>query len=158
MSNVSYYDSGVRWDQPGITYASAQDLLPKPMSAKKVSYSVTDVMGFCDGIIALLNTHKTAMVAKGVDPTANITTIGTNRDSLNTENTKQETYKTQLHDQTALVDQVNATAYTVASNGADQVIAAFGSTSQVAKEARALRKSLKHTSRTKTPTPTPPTP
>jgi transposase-like protein len=128
------------------------------MADKNVTYPVTEVLGFCDATVAMLNNRKTAMTALGVDPTTLITTIGTNRDTLNTQNTTQEVMKTALRDQTAVVDAAKATAYAKASNACDKVIDAFGSTSEQAKEARNLRKALHHQSRapaTPTPTPTP---
>jgi hypothetical protein len=125
------------------------------MPEKNVTYPVTEVLGFCDATIAMLNTHKTEMIAAGVDPTALITAIGATRDTLNTQNTAQEVIKTQLRNQTIVVDAANAAAYHKASNGCDRVIDAYGNTSEQAKEARNLRKGLQHKSRTPA-TPTPP--
>jgi hypothetical protein len=150
-----YDDPLVHWDDPLIRYDDPGPL-PRPMAENNITYPVTEVLGFCDAVVAMLNTHKTAMIATGVDPTAIITTIGAKRDTLNTQNTTQESLKTQLRDQTAVVQTANSDAYHRASNGCDRLIDAFGNTSEQAKEARNLRKSFQHAHRTPaTPTPTP---
>ena len=129
------------------------------MSDNNVKHPVIKVLGFCDSVKEMLNTHKTAMITTGVDPTAQITVIGTSRDTLNTDNTAQESLKTQLHEKTALVDSDNTAAYRNASKGCDMLIAAFGNTSEVAKEARNLRKPFQHPKRkSSSGTTTPPAP
>ena len=131
MGKVWYYDDPqAHYDDPQVTYATASDLLPSTtMANKPVSYPVTEVLGFCDGISALHTNHKTAMIALGVDPTANLPRIGTKRDTLNTQNTEQEVMKTALRDKTPLVDAAKSDAYHEASQGADMLIAAFGNSS-----------------------------
>ena len=150
-----HYDDGSHYDDPLVFY-DVSDPPPITMADKPVTYPVTEVLGFCDATIAMLNNRKTAMIALGVDPTAVITAIGATRDTLNTQNTTQEAMKTALRNQTIAVDAAKAIAYAKASNACDKVIDAFGGTSEQAKEARNLRKGLHHQSRTPaTPTPTP---
>ena len=146
---VSRFDSGLHYD--------VADPPPLTMATKKVTYPVTEIMGFCDAVVAMLNEHKTAMIAEDVDPTDLITAIGTEKTSLNTVNTQQEAAKTVLRTKTIAVDAAKITAYNKASKGCDQLIAAFGRTSEEAKEAINLRKGLKHESRPPD-SPTPPGP
>lgn len=153
------YNDGSHYNDPRNRYDDPQPL-PTTMADKPVTYPVTEVLGFCDAVAALLTTHKTEMIADGVDPTALMAAIATKRDTLNTQNTAQEALKTQLKNQTAVVDAANSDAYHTASKGCDQVIAAYGNTATASTEARNLRKGLQHKSRTAatpTPTPSPPT-
>ena len=113
------------------------------MPETKVTYAVEEVMGFCNSAKAMLTTYKTQMIAAGVDPTALMAEVDTACADLNTKNAAQENLKTQLRNQTALVDTAKSAAYTKASKGCDQLISAFGRTSQQAQEATNLRKSLR---------------
>ena len=125
------------------------------MATRTTTYPVNEVLGFCDGTKQMLETYKPDMIAAGVDPTALIAQLGPLHTTLNTENIKQEGIKTELRTQTEVVEAAKGDAYTTASRGIDMVISAFGRTSQQAKEAVALRKSV----RPEPPTPpTPPTP
>ena len=112
------------------------------MPDTKVTYSVEDVLGFCQSTRDMVSTYKTQMIAAGVDPAAQLTLLGTAQTSLSTQNAVQENLKTQLRDQTLLVEPARDKAYTVASNLCDQVITAFGRKSEQAQEATNLRKKL----------------
>ena len=127
------------------------------MSDSKKTYPVEAVLGFCKSTKAMVNTYKTAMTAAGVDPTAMLAVLDPAVTSLNTENATQESIKTQLRNQTPVVEAARDKAYSVASNLCDQVITAFGRTSEQAQEATNLRKKLTQpaTSKTQTTTPTP---
>jgi hypothetical protein len=52
-------DPPAHYDDPAITWAAASDLLPKTMADKPITFSITEVLGFCDATIALLNSRKT---------------------------------------------------------------------------------------------------
>jgi len=101
----------------------------------------------------MLETYKTEMIAAGVDPTALIAQLSPLHTTLNTENIKQEGMKTDLRAQTEVVEGAKTDTYTAASRGVDMVISAFGRTSQQAKEAIALRKSVRPEPPTPAPTP-----
>lgn len=122
----------------------------------KVSFGVEDVLGYCQSTADMVNGYKPQMVAKGIDPAAMLTALGTAQTDLSAQNNVQEGLKTQLRDQTALVEGARDRAYTIASNLCDQLITAFGRTSEQAKEATNLRKKLrpsKPSSSGNTPTP-----
>jgi hypothetical protein len=108
----------------------------------KVTYAVEDVLGFCQSTRDMVNTYKTQMAAEGVDPTAQLAQLDTTQTGLSTQNAAQESLKTQLRKQTMVVESARDKAYTVASNLCDQVITAFGKTSEQAQEATNLRKKL----------------
>jgi hypothetical protein len=91
----------------------------------------------------MLTNYKTQMVTAGVDPTNLITKLGTEHDDLAVENDKQESLKTQLRNQTAVVDAAKTLAYNDGSNACDMVITAFGRSSEQAQEAINLRKSVR---------------
>jgi hypothetical protein len=83
------------------------------------------------------------MTAKGIDPTAMLAALEPAHTDLSAKNVVQEGLKTQLRDQTPVVEAARDKAYTIASNLCDQVITAFGKTSEQAKEAVNLRKKLR---------------
>ena len=113
------------------------------MPETKVTYVVEDVLGFCQSVKAMASTYKTEMIAAGVDPTAALTQLDTAHSSLNAENAVQENLKTQLRNQTPVVESARNVAYGTASNVCDMVLTAFGRTSEQAKEATNLRKGLR---------------
>jgi uncharacterized protein (DUF1501 family) len=116
----------------------------------KVSYPVNEVLGFGAGTRQMLTKYKTQMIAAGVDPTALITKLGTGGDTLSVENDKQEGLKTQLRDQTAVVNTANGSLYDDGSRGCDMVITAFGRGSEQEQEAINLRKSVRPDTRAAT--------
>ena len=113
------------------------------MAITNVTFPVNEVLGFSASAKQMLTNYKTQMVAAGVDPTALITKLGTEHDSLTVENDKQEGFKTQLRNQTAVVDAAKSLAYADGSNACDMVITAFGRNSEQAQEAINLRKSVR---------------
>ena len=141
------YDSGVCYDSPN---------LPQPpiniMADTKVKYPVEEVLGFCQSTRDMATTYKTQMVTKGIDPTAMLALVETAQTDLSAKNTVQEGLKTQLRDQTLVVEAARDHAYSVAGNLCDQVISAFGRSSEQAQEATNLRKKL-HPKSPKTPEP-----
>jgi hypothetical protein len=94
-----------------------------------------------------------------VDLTALIGLISPAHAGLTTENIKQEGMKTALKVQTEVAETSKGALYTLSSRGSDMIISAYGRTSPQAKEATALRKSVRPVKTTKTTLPaTPPTP
>lgn len=149
------WDSGYNWDDPRLTWDGMAPEESLTMPESKNTYSVETVLGFSTSVKSLLNTNKTAMIAKDEDPTARMTSIDTTAQSLTAENATQEKMKTDLREQTAKVEQLKAQLYSLSSAGCDKVLACFGRTSEQAKEATNLRKSLKTERRTPEPTPPP---
>ena len=125
------------------------------MSASNVTYAVEDVMGFCTSAKALLTTYKNQMIEEEADPTTLINLLDLKRDDLNTKNSAQEALKTQLRIKTPEVATANADTYATASQACDKIISTFGRTSQQAKEATNLRKSIRPAKKSATPPPTP---
>lgn len=117
------------------------------MDNTPVTFPVNEVLGFSASAKQMLTNYKTLMIAAGVDPTNLIGKLGTEHDSLTVENDKQEALKTQLRDQTAVVDRVKADVYADSSNACDMVITAFGRNSEQAREAVKLRKSVRPATR-----------
>lgn len=145
MSQPLTYDSDdplAVWDGP---YHWDEQLNQNPttiMADTQVSYPVQDVLGFCASAKDMVNNYKTRMVAAGVDPTAMLTQLDPAQVDLTSKNTVQENLKTQMRNQTPLVDAARDKAYTIASNLCDKVISAFGRTSEEAQEATNLRKKM----------------
>jgi hypothetical protein len=155
-------EPGACWDDPRIHFDDPRtfaEITANIMSEKTTSYPVNEVLGFGDGTKEMLTALKAEMITKGVDPTAVIGLIGPAHTNLTTENIKQEGMKTALKVQTEVVENSKGALYTVSSQGIDLIISAYGRTSEKAKEATALRKSVRpaRTKKTTTP-PTPPTP
>jgi hypothetical protein len=143
---VPSYDDGSHYDDPTLIYGPAETP-HKKMAETKTSYPVNEVLGFSAGVKQMLANYKAQMITAKVDPSDIIAKLGPNTDALALENGKQETLKTQLRDQTKLVEGLNTTAYADASQGCDLVIAAFGKRSEQAAEATRLRKGVRPVSR-----------
>jgi hypothetical protein len=128
------------------------------MSNPTVTYPVNEVIGLCANTKAMLTKYKTQMIAAKVDPTEVIAKLDPDKDTLSNENDKQEGLKTQLRDQTKVVNTSSTTAYNDCSRGCDMVITAFGRQSEQAQEATNLRKGVRPVKHKDTTTPgtTPP--
>ena len=113
------------------------------MAATKITYPVNEVVGLCASTAQMLTKYKTQMIAAKVDPTDLITKLPAESLTLSEENDKQEGIKTQLKDQTQVVNTAALAAYTDCSNGCDMVITAFGRGSSQAQEATNLRKGVR---------------
>ncbi len=153
--DVICFDDGWCWDDPRLTWDG-----PAPKTVPAVSnmdtrntYSVETVLGFATSTKTLLTTNKPAMILKNEDPSARIAEIPPLVEELTEQNGVQEKMKTDLRDQTALVERLKAELYNVCSSGCDKVITAFGRPSEQAKEATNLRKGLKTEKRKTDPTP-----
>lgn len=118
---------------------------------------VESALGYAQQAGALLTNYKAAMITKGVDPTATIADLTAKGATLTTKNETQEATKTLLRQQTEDVNATKDDLEKVASAACDMILAAYGRTSEEAKEATRLRNSIYTTIR-RTPTPTPPTP
>jgi hypothetical protein len=138
----NYDDPQVHYDDPQVHY-DVSTPSPIKMSSKKTTYPVNEVLGFMSGSQQMLTTKKTEMIAKGVDPTALIASLGTKHTSLNNENITQESLKTQLRNQTTVVENEKADGYDLASRACDMIISAYGRTSEAAVEATNMRKSVR---------------
>lgn len=151
----NYDDPQVFYDDPQVHYdVSAPS--PRKMSDKKKTYPVNEVLGFIANAKQMVTDKKTAMIANKVDPTDIIAALDTAHNSLTAENAAQEGLKTDLHNQTLVVDGVKSSGYDLASQACDQVISAFGRTSEEAAEATRLRKGVRPAPRRAvTPPPTP---
>jgi hypothetical protein len=140
---------------PGLVWNGLIPATKTPMAETKVNYPVEEVLGFCQSTKAMVNTYKTEMIAAGVDPTAQLAKLDPSVTKLNAENAVQENIKTQLRNQTPVVEAARNDAYGIASNLCDMVLTAFGRTSEQAREAMRLRKSLRPVKSKDTPAPTP---
>jgi len=118
---------------------------------------VDAALGYAQQAAALLTNYKTAMIAKGVDPTASIADLTAKAASLTTKNENQEATKTLLRQQTEDVNATKDDLEKVASAACDMILAAYGRTSEEAKEATRLRNSI-YTTIKRTPKPATPTP
>lgn len=130
------------WDGPYLWDEEININTNTTMADIKVNYAVEDVLGFSNSTKDMVNTYKTQMIANGIDPTTGLTALDTAQTDLSAQNAVQENLKTQLRDQTVIVDAARDKDYTLASNLCDQIIAAFGKTSEQAQEATNLRKKL----------------
>lgn len=117
------------------------------MAKQKVTYPVNEVIGFCGTSEKMLLKYKAQMIAAKVDPSDLIATLGTDSTTLASANDVQEGIKTQLKDQTIVVNQAAADAYADCSNACDMVITAFGRGTSQAQEATNLRKSVRPSAR-----------
>lgn len=136
------FDEGYHYDDPTVRYDEPQPS-PKKMDNTPVTYPVNEVLGFSASAKQMLTNYKAQMIAAKVDPTDLIATLGTDHDTLTVENDKQEGIKTQLRDQTTVVETAKADAYADASKACDMIITAFGRNSEQATEAVNLRKSVR---------------
>lgn len=128
------------WDGPHLWDEEINSNTTMPDS--KVNYPVADVLGFAQSTQDMTTNYKTQMVAAGIDPTTTLAKLAAAQTDLSAQNDVQEKLKTQLREQTAVVEAARDKTYTLASNLCDQVISAFGRASERATEATNLRKKL----------------
>jgi hypothetical protein len=153
---------GFTWDEPDVCWDDPQTfwdyaLSPPPGRKRMSNIPVESALGYAQQAGALLTNYKAAMITKGVDPTATIADLTAKGATLTTKNETQEATKTLLRQQTEDVNATKDDLEKVASAACDMILAAYGRTSEEAKEATRLRNSIYTTIR-RTPTPTPPTP
>jgi len=156
-TRVPCWGDGSTWGQKGLVWGPSKTP-PPVMSDPNVTYPVNEVLGFSTNVKAMLNNYKTQMIAAKVDPTDVIAKLGPDFDDLTTQNNVQEGIKTQLRDQTKLVEAANTKAYNDGSQGCDMVITAFGKRSEQAQEAMNLRKGVRPVARKAKSTAAKPTP
>jgi len=156
---VPKWGDGTKWNAPGAVWGPMKAPV-KVMSDKKITYPVNEVVGFCGTTEAMLTKYKAQMIAAKIDPTDLIAKLDPEAKALTAANDVQEGLKTQLKDQTKLVNAAALAAYNDCSNACDMVITAFGRGSSQAQEATNLRKGVRPSPHHETPapTPTPPTP
>lgn len=136
------WDGDYTWDEE---IDPNKTMLEIPIT--NVTYPEEDVLGLCQDTTELVNSYKTKMIANGTDPTAALALLAPAQSDLSAQNKVQEGIKTQLRDQTPIVEAARDKAYSYSSYLIDQVISAFGRNSEQAKEATNLRKKL-HPART----------
>jgi hypothetical protein len=122
---------------------------------RTVSYPVTTTTGFMLGVADFLDKYKVQLIAKKLDPTDDIAKLRTDAAELTRQNGVQEGLKTDLKNQTALVEDLNGTGYGDASTLLDAAIGKIGKTTTEGKEGGQLRSKLNSS---KKATPKPPTP
>ena len=116
---------------------------------------IDDVIGFAKELTAFLNKYKTQLIAKGYDPTTIIGEINTDATTLANENATQESLKTQLKNQTVVVETKRDGLYAKISSTLDVGIGLLGKTTPEGKEGQQIRTTLLGST---APAPTPPTP
>jgi len=116
---------------------------------------IDDVIGFAQQVRAFLNKYKTQWIAKGYDPTTIIADINSDAEDLATENATQESLKTQLKNQTVVVETKRDALYNKISTTLDAAAGLLGKTTAEGKEGLAIRASL---GGLPTPPPSPPPP
>lgn len=120
---------------------------------------IDDVIGFAKELVAFLNKYKTQLIAKGYDPTAIIAEINSDAENLATENATQESLKTQLKNQTVVVETKRDALYNKISTTLDAAAGLLGKTTPEGKEGLAIRARLRGIpSSPPTPAPAPPSP
>jgi len=118
---------------------------------------IDDVIGFAQEVRAFLNKYKTQLIAKGYDPTAIIAEINTDAESLATENATQESLKTQLKNQTIVVETKRDNLYNKISTTLEAAVGLLGKTTPEGKEGLLIRSTLRGEPPAP-PTPPPPVP
>jgi len=121
---------------------------------------VDELDGVAGQMKEMVNTYKTEMIAKGVDPTALLAGIDAKRNAMNAKNEEQEAARTLWKQRTDELGPLKDDVYAAIAMGCDMVITAFGRTSPRGQEATRLRRQLTRRARAgqEQPAPKPPQP
>lgn len=122
------------------------------------SRTTTEVLGFSDDVIGFMKQNQAALLAKGVDVTAWITGLQTERDNAATQNVRQESLKATLKTQTTITENALNTAWNSSSTKLDACVGALGKTTDLGQAGAKLRSKIRRntTGGAATPTPTSP--
>ncbi len=110
------------------------------------------------GVADYLEEHKDLLIAKKYDPTDDIAQLRADAATVSKENQKQETMKSDLKRQTALVEEKAGTGYADASTLLDTGTGKLGKTTPEGRQGAKLRSDLRGNSGGSTPPPASPTP
>jgi hypothetical protein len=116
----------------------------------------TETLGFCDAVVEFMTNNQATLLAKGLNVTAWITELGTQKETAVTKNDEQEALKAALRTKTVETDTAFSAAYDSASTRLDAMIGVLGKTTPEGQQAARIRSDIRRGSTT--PTPTPPTP
>jgi len=105
-------------------------------------YSVAVTAGFMLEVADYLEKYKDPLLAQKLDVADDILTLRANAKELTKQNGIQEGFKTQLTDQTVVVENLNDTGYNGASSLLDSAIGKLGKRTTQAKEGGQLRSKL----------------
>lgn len=155
--NFGWDLAGACWDGQDMAWDSTAPL-PAPRRKRVSTLPVIDTVGYAKGARDLLNTYKTDLTAKGLDPTSTMTALNTKADGLSALNEEQEAMKTALKTKTEAVGAARDELVVAAGGACDMLIAAFGRSSPQGQEATRLRNGATATTARRTPKPATPTP
>ena len=118
-----------------------------------MSLTTTETFGFVDSVITFLESNKPALLALGLDVTAWIAELQTQKQAAVAKNNEQEAAKAHLRTLTGAVDGLLGTVYGNTSTKLDAAIGVIGKTTELGKQAARLRSDIR-----RGPTPVPPPP
>jgi hypothetical protein len=115
-----------------------------------MSASTTEIIGFCDQLIQLLQDNKDDLQTKGLDVTLWITEIDALKTDTVTKITEQDSLEAAKKAKTKEVQAAAKLTYKTASTRLDAVIGVLGKDTPLAKQAGRLRSSIIKQSKKKT--------
>lgn len=152
---MARYNTGVLYNS-GVRYTSSATGAGKQRSTMKIPSA--DLIGFTTQVKEFLNKYKAPLIAKNYDPTNDMADLGTKCGTFSTEDQKQESMKTDLKNQTNLVNGLGNDLYDLTSSTLDAAIGKLGKTTPEGKEGARIRSNLRGRGGSDTPPPPPPNP
>lgn len=121
-----------------------------------MSLTTTETLGFADAVIEFFLNHEAELAAAGLDVTAWITELGTDKEDAVTKNDQQEALKAQARIKTDETEAAMDKLYRNTSTKLDAAIGVLGKTTELGKQAARLRSDIRRGP--SSPTPVPPGP
>ncbi len=153
MGKPLLYNTGLRYNSPGLVYDGSLPDVPTLNKRKTVSLTTTEVFGFADKVNTAMDSNSVQLAANGV-------TVGpwkTAGGALQVDATHQADLegqaKTALKLQTQATQTSLQTVYDYYSSKLDSMIGAFGKTTPKGKELARLRSDIRRGPNDPTPPP-----
>ena len=143
MSKPLTWDSGLRWDTPGLTWDGSLPDSPVKPQKRTTSMTTTEVFGFADAVNQAMSTNQADLLIKGLTVAPWLTDGASLKTDAVTKNTTQEATKAALKGQTAAADGALQALYDFYSSKLDVMAGAYGKTTDQGKQLLRLRSDVR---------------
>jgi len=143
MGNPLRYNTGLKYDAPGLVYGGSLPDVPNINKRKTVSLTTTEVFGFADKVSAAMDSNSVQLAANGLT----VGPLKTSGDTLKTNAVQQVDLeakaKTALSIQTKAAQAALQAVYDHYSSKLDAMVGVIGKTTPKGKELLRLRSDIR---------------
>jgi len=143
MGKPLLYNTGLRYNTPGLVYGGSLPDVLNPNKRKTVSLTTTEVFGFADKVSEAIDSNSAVLTTQGVVPA----TLKTGGEGLKSDAVHQVDLegkaKTALRIQTQATQNALQSVYDYYSSKLDVIVGAVGKTTPKGKELLRLRSDIR---------------